>query len=249
MCLGSMTMKKIGIILCLSSVLFAVPSAQAAWEENWLVGVTGGYANRDGNLNVNHGSPAPGRQVAIINQALDESGFMWGLLVGYQARCNGWLFGGELNIDWRNLNENQAFAFTDGLSQGWNATASYNQDTVVGLTGRFGYEVTPCFMPYVRFGAETGDDSLNYRAATVSGTAIAASVDGSRRQYRFVGGIGAEMPIPMLACLSFRLEYNFYSKGKGVDASGFASDNLTFVNANGRVKTSAGKAALVYNFF
>lgn len=241
-------MNKLRIILCLSSALFAAPFAHAAWEGNVLVGVSGGYANRDGTLNVNHGSPAPGRQVAIVNEALDESGFIWGLLTGYQVRCNGWLMGAEINVDWRNLDDNTAFAFTDGLSRGWDATASYEQKTVVGLTGRLGYEVSPCFMPYARFGAETSDDDLTYRASTVSGTSMGAMVDGSRRQYRFVGGIGAEMPIAMLACLSFRLEYNFYSKSKGVAASGFASDNLTFVYANGRVKTSAGKASLVYNF-
>lgn len=242
-------MKKIGTIICLSSALFAVPTVQAAWEGNWLVGVMGGYANRDGTLNVNHGSPAPGREVAIVNQSLEESGFIWGLLAGYQVRCNGWLFGAELNVDWRNLDETDAFAFTDGLIRGWSATSNYDQDIAVGVTARIGYEVSPCFMPYIRFGAESSDDSINYQASTISGTALAGFIEGSRRQYRYVGGVGVEMPAPVLPCLTFRLEYDFFSKGKGVHASGFASDNLTFFDSNARVCTNAAKMELVYNFF
>lgn len=238
-------MGRYGKLIGLIAALGVVPVAQADWEGNWLLGVMGGYAARTGNLEVNIAHPAPLRAVTPYLSSLNENGFMWGLLGGFQLRCNSWLLGGELNIDWRNLDEHNNYAFTTALNTGATAYSDYDQNTVVGITARIGYEVTPCFLPYMRLGVETSNDQLTVAAA--SGT-LEAFVDGSRRQYRFVGGVGAEMPVPALAGLSFRLEYNFYSKGKGVDASGFASDNLTFVDASASAKTNAGKAALVYNF-
>lgn len=237
--------KKLGTILCLSSSLFAVSAAQADWEDNLLVGVSGGYANRDGILGVNYGHPAPARLVTIFNQGLEENELIWGLLAGYQARCNGWLLGAELNADWRNLNETNNFSFVDALGTTWNATSNYDQDIVWGLSFRLGYEVNPCFLPYLRVGGETSNDKLTYRAANPT---LAVINEGSRRQYRFVAGVGAEMPVPALFGLSFRLEYNYCTKGKGVDANGYASDNLTFISTAARVKTNIGKAELVYNF-
>lgn len=237
-------MKKLTMIVC-ASTLF-VGSAQAMWEGNWLFGVTGGYAVQDADFELNIGHPAPTRAVTTVTKSFDTNEYIWGLFAGYQVRCCNWLIGGEVNVDWRDLNNHNDYAFSDPLGFGWNGTTEYKQNVVVGLTARFGYEVTPCFLPYFRLGAETSDDHLTVAISRVSG--LASYTEASRRQYRFVGGVGAEMPIPALCGLTFRLEYNYYSQGKGVNPNDFASDGLTFVTSNATMRTSAGKASLVYNF-
>jgi hypothetical protein len=237
-------MKKLMMMVC-ASTLFA-GSAQASWEGNWLFGVTGGYAEQDADFELNIGHPAPTRAVTTVTKSFDTNEYIWGILAGYQVRCCNWLIGGEVNVDWRDLNNRHDYAFSDPLGFGWNGNTEYRQNTVVGLTARFGYEVTPCLLPYIRLGAETSDDHLNVTISRLAG--LASFTEGSRRQYRFVGGVGAEVPIPAFCGLTFRLEYNYYSQGKGVNADGYASDGLTFVSSNATMKTSAGKASLVYNF-
>lgn len=236
-------MKKLAIIACASS-LFA-GSAQAGWEGNWLIGVTGGYAVQDTNFELNLAHPTP--TTTTLTKDFDTNQYIWGLFAGYQVRCSNWLLGGELNVDWRDVNNHNDYAFTDNLRRGWNGTTEYKQNAVWGLTARIGYEFTPCLLPYIRLGAETSNDHLTVGLLN-SSVPLAAYAEGSHRQYRFVGGVGAEVPIPALCGLTFRLEYNYYSKGKAIDASGYASDNLTVVSSSAQMKTNAGKASLVYNF-
>ena len=238
-------MKRLAIIVCASS-LFA-GSAQAMWEGNWLIGVTGGYAQQDGHYEVNIGYAPPGSQVGTVRKRFTEDEFIWGLLAGYQARCNSWLFGAEINVDWRDLDGFSRFAFTDPLRVGWNGQAEYHQDTVVGLTGRVGYELTPCLLPYIRLGAETSDDRLSASLINNVGTLSGAASD-TRRQYRLVAGVGAEVPIPAICGLTFRLEYNYYSQGKVIGADSYFSDNSTVLLSSAKMRTNAGKASLVFNF-
>lgn len=236
-------MKKLAIIICASTVFAG--SAHAGWEGNWLVGVTGGYALQDADYELNIAHPTP--VTTTLTKSFDTNEYIWGLFAGYQMRCNSWLIGAELNVDWRDLNDRQDYAFTDALDRGWDGTSEYKQNTVWGLTARFGYEVTPCFLPYIRLGAETSDDHLT-DCLLSSAAGLAGTIDGSRRQYRFVGGIGAEVPIPAFCGLTFRLEYNYYSQGRGVNSDGYVSDGATYVASNAKMKTNAGKASLVFNF-
>jgi len=239
-------MKKLGIALCLSSTLFAAAAVQAGgWETNFLLGISGGYAGTDGKLNYTMTSPA-GVGTAFTRN-LSDSGFMWGLLGGYQGRCNGWLLGGELNVDWWDHSGDKNLAFTDGTGAGWSGTTSFKRETNVGLTGRLGYEVASYFMPYLRAGVETSRDKLSFNASNSAQTLTLGGENG-RRAYRFVGGIGAEIPVPVVMGLSFRVEYDYHSRGRAVGVSGVASDNATGFSASTKQHANSGRASLVWNF-
>jgi opacity protein-like surface antigen len=239
--------------LGLSAILLVSTAAQAQWEGNWLVGISGGYnwsSSSDFDLTLFH--PAPGFQVTTVSEHIKDNGFIGGLLGGYQARCNDWLMGLELNVDWLdNHNDNDGFAFIDavGAGRGWSATASVSQETIVGLTARLGYEVTCYFMPYLRAGVETSRQHLDFSATTVGLAAnIAALGEGERRVTRFVGGIGAEFPIPVCKGLSLRAEYNYHSKGSALEVASLASDLGTLAVADIKPQMNTAKASIVWNF-
>lgn len=250
-------MKKIGILLCLSSSLFAASAAQAGWEGNWLLGVSGGWAwhsDRDVDVTILH--PAPGNEITSYHADLgsNNSKFIWGLLAGYQARCSGWLLGGEINVDWRNHNDDDTtFSVIDPVDGAITGSVSGNShhNAVVGLTARVGYEVSRYFLPYIRLGAEvTRIDDVDFVAiAPAVPYSVAYSSDRNHR-WGFVGGVGAEFPVPMCNALSLRAEYNYHSHSRHDDIAALASDlgTLYTVSGDGSRHENTGKASLVWNF-
>jgi opacity protein-like surface antigen len=240
-------MKKLSTAACVVASLMAASTAHAAWEYNFLLGLSGGYAARDGDVDITIFHPAPGSQISAAIRDIEDDGFIGGLFGGYQARCNGWLFGAELAVDWEDTDSDRAFAFTDILNRGWSGSAHYDRETLVGLTARGGYEISPYLMPYIRLGAEWSRDKLAYSMATANNL-LFASGDGRRTVTRFIGGVGIEMPIPIMAGLSFRAEYNYHSKGKSVEAASLANDGATLVVADSKPRTNSGKVSLVWNF-
>lgn len=244
-------MKKLSALLALTTLLSA-SSAQAQWEYNWLLGLSGGYAASDGNVSVTVFSPAPTFDVSSFTRDIDDDGFIGGFFVGYQARCNGWLFGGELALDWEDTDADRPFAGTvfdlTGTAVGISGSAHYDRETILGLTARAGYEISPFIMIYLRAGAEWSRDKLFITAATTGTPALFGSIEGRRTVTRFIGAIGFEMPVPIMTGLSFRAEYNYHSKGSSVEASGITTDGGTIIVADAKPRTNSIKASLVWNF-
>ena len=83
-----------------------------------------------------------------------HSGWDWVYLGGYQARCNCWLVGLELEVDWMSNGSTTNFQYTDADSDSWSGSAQYKRETNVGLTARLGYP-SPCLLPYIRAGLNT----------------------------------------------------------------------------------------------
>ena len=240
-------MRKLATAICLSA-LMASGAVQAQWEGNWLIGVSGGWAEREGNLYLST-FDTDVEELTVVGNNLEDSGWDWGILGGYQARCNGWLVGVELNVDWANRHNDNTYQYTDVDGDSFVVSADYKRDTNVGLTGRLGFQVAQFVLPYIRAGVETSRDRLSINAVTAGSSSMQAfAVSGSERVYRFVAGIGAEIPVPMVTGLSARAEYDYHSKGRSVDAQGFATDAVTFVNANTKQRVNSGIIALVYNF-
>ncbi|MBI2791446.1 MAG: outer membrane beta-barrel protein [Gammaproteobacteria bacterium] len=253
-------MNKLKTALCLSVALLAT-SAQAQWQGNWVLGVSGAYNwfgndNDDNNLTIFHNTTGRVTSLNFGNNFNDDDDrWGWGLLGGYQAKCNGWLLGLELAIDWldHDGDDNGAFVFTDNNlpRRVWAGTADWDRDYVLALTGRWGYEMSPYFMPYLRAGVETSRDKASFQLNTADNLLpfLTAADDGHRQSWRFVGGIGAEVPVPVVAGLGLRAEWNYHSSGRNIDTAALANDNGTLIVVDGDSHhTNTAKLSLVYNF-
>jgi len=242
-------MKKLIAITSLTAALLASGAAQADWRGNWLLGVEGGYNWYDGTFNHTIDVDSPSNPPpASFHHELDGKGWLWGLLGGYQVRCAEWLFGAEVNVDWNQHHNTQNYSETidfNVVDIGVSTTARFKRDTTVGLTARVGYEVLPCFIPYLRAGVEYARDKLHVMAQDDSDATLNA--EASHHAYRFVGGIGAEAPIPYLAGLTFRAEYN-YHPGRTIDVAAPWDFQIVSSTANAKQHINTVKAAVVYNF-
>lgn len=232
--------------LGLSSVIIFSGAAQADWDANWLIGASAGYGTRSGDLNVNVTDVLVDDEFSTTSRSFSQNGWLWGLLAGYQARCNCWLVGGEVSVDWMDHGGQNNYAYTDA-DDTWVGSASFDSDALVAVSMRLGYEVASFFLPYIRLGVETSRDKLDFSVANFDNT-LAASGEGQRRSYRFLGGVGMEFPVPMCEGLSLRAEYNYHSRGRSVSAGATANDGLTYVSADTKQHANTGKASLVWNF-
>ncbi len=247
-------MKKIALVLC--SLAAVSTSSQAQWETNWLLGVSGSYNwndNDDFEGTISHAGTNRVTGFSRTANGDDNDNWSWGLLGGYQARCNGWVIGAEASIDWVDNTHRDTFnfAFTDANTpnRGWTGDYNYHRDYAVALTGRLGYAVSPFFIPFIRAGAETSRDKIGFSLFTPAGAPfLIASNDGRRQSYRIVAGLGAEVPVPLFDGVTFRGEWNYHTKGKTVDAAALANDNATYILVSDQQSINTAKASLVYNF-
>lgn len=239
-------MKGIQKLLALAAISCLSSTVNAGWEENWLVGVSGGYEFRSGEFDIYTADIPAAIVLANENPNFDDNGFIWGFLGGYQARCNGWLFGIELNVDWHDHDSEHAFAFTDAVGLAFSGSAHYHRETNVGLTGRFGHVFFQNILGYIRLGAETSEDEIHISMLDpITPNNIVGHDD--RRQYRFVGGLGLEMPI-FFDNLTVRAEYNYHSKGKNVEVVAVGTDTTTLLVVDAHPHTHSLRASLVWNF-
>jgi hypothetical protein len=145
------------------------------------------------------------------------------------------------------------FAFADSQNLvGWNGQISYDRKFVLGLTGRVGYSFVSFLMPYVRFGVEMSDDEIHSFYRDNTSNIVFPTGDGHTETwvYRFLVGIGAELPLPTCLPLSLRMEYNYHSKGKTLDATSVGVGGVAPVfNASLQPWANSGRIVLVWNFF
>ncbi len=252
-------MRKLKTALLVSAALLAT-SAQA-WEYNWLLGVSAGGAwhgnNDDVTLTIADPNAVPPlfESITLNGNNNDDDNFIWGFLAGFQGRCNGWLLGGEVNVDWRGNGNDDNFTVDSVLvgPAGVVGTIHRDRDPVWGLTGRIGYEVAPFFMPYIRLGADWGRRNFSFTAATTNllqNITVAAGNDDDNSKWGFVGGIGAEFPLPVMAGLSLRAEWDYHSrKHDDNNIVGLASDGTSIFTLNGGTShENTARASLVFNF-
>lgn len=225
-----------------------------AWQRNWLLGASAGYANIEGQLSIylENITPTAGTlsDQRITARQFGETG---GLLVGYQWSQYDFILGVELSVDGNNFHTHNSFYFTDNNNNLWAGSAFYVPRVMAALSGRFGYQATPYFMPYVRMGIEASHDTLEVIAVQGStNTAIEAS--NKQTDYRFLVGLGAEMPfsLPFLfrsnENLTCRLEYNFHGLAKNIAAENIALSQNMALYSNTKPSAHSVKASLIWNF-
>lgn len=250
-------MKKL-ITLVSTCTVLAIPLAQAYTESNWLVGASMGYAERKGTLEttLDFTGTNPDITPAIAHFAFnpkhEDTGFIWGGLIGYQMKSDRWIGGLELNVDSHDIDKLHDYSFTDVAE--WTTDVRYDRGTVVGLTARFGYETRSFLTPYIRLGAETSRDRLLVNLSALTTPELANRsiyMEDKHRNYRFVGGVGLEMPLPWATCCTARVEYNYHGKGNALRAIGMMVDEddvLPVFAVNAKPETHSGKFSLTWNF-
>ena len=234
-------MKKITLLLSLVSLLMA-NAVHAEWESNALMGISGGYEWRRSDVNVEVDILTT--PIIAFKHPLNDNGFMWGLFAGYQWHCNGWVLGGELSFSWDNNDKNHNTTLSVGGVPALVST-NYDRGLIVGVSGRWGYEIVDLLLGYVRLGLESSKDRLSV-TGILDGQTLAA--DGKRRPFRPFVGAGAEIPIPLWLGLSMRAEYNYHFKGKSVLIEGATDGNPVSVFANSKPIMHTVFASVVWNF-
>jgi len=242
-------MKQFVTALSFSTALLAVvPTANAYWEYNFLLGASAGYADRGADLKFNSTPPLPASEPTSFALDHSDNGFIWGILGGVQATCDRWAFGAELSIDWHDFDKNTQYTRASAAGEPVLLNARYQQGTLVGFSLRAGYEMAPSFLPYVRVGAETSSDKFSTNGSVDVGGVPFFALEDSKNVYRFLLGIGLEIPLRTVPGLAFRGEYNYHSKGKLIKSEGYASDAATFVGSSMKPDTHAAKFSIVWNF-
>ncbi len=197
------------------------------WEKNFLVGLYGGYADRDGSAQtrVRYGGLPNLRQAEVVRDVSDL-GAIYGIMAGLQGRRQQWLFGGEFSLERHPINDVHPFAFSDPAGIfGWNGTMQYRRDWMSALTFRLGYHFVDYFMPYVRLGVETGQDI--YEVSLSSNIRNVPTLYPANKKWiwRFLSGVGIEIPVTCTR-LALRMEYQFHSKGKTMEVDKVFTEGL-----------------------
>jgi hypothetical protein len=125
-------MKKRGIIIVLLGTMMILNTAFASlpqeffqhrWRTTPLIGISGGYAVRDGHItsSILYGNN-PDTSATLVRDYSDN-GLIYGILVGFQGFLHPWLLGIEVNLEWQDIDSPHAYAFSDIHGQfGWNAS-------------------------------------------------------------------------------------------------------------------------------
>ncbi len=249
-----MNVKSITQLAAVSTLFAMSATAHAGWQGNFLLGVEGGYATRSAELNISVTEPAAfGSTVATSAMDYDDDdGFVYGFLGGYQWRCDRLVLGLEANVSFQDFGDERNLVFTDSTGVVHAAQVKHERNTVFGLSGRAGYYLADWVMPYVRLGAETSDEGIEFGAESFAPNQGAVTIDDERRAYRFIGGAGLEFPFMENAAL--RLEYLYSSRGRGAGADASSSSVLAAQNGklwsvNVKPNQHAGKLAVVWNFY
>ncbi|MBS0287194.1 MAG: outer membrane beta-barrel protein [Proteobacteria bacterium] len=243
----------------LSALMLFTQCVQAQWQGNWLVGASGIYVQRRGELDLSlRYSPVINFPRSFPNleaqNRYTNKGFGAGVLAGYQVKSQGWTWGLEGSVDWHDADTPRDVVFTDvaGLFS-WDAQSTYERDAIYAISGRMAYEMAPYFIPYIRLGVEGSDDSLDL--TLISSTPLISpnpiTVSDSRWNWHYLAGVGVETPLWDTA-MTLRLEYIYHSrasslKPQGSLGLGLLNPAFTFVS-DMHNRTQSFKLSAVWNF-
>ncbi len=252
-----MRMKSVLALSVLSASVFASTLGQASISSNFLLGGELGWARQKEGFTTQFVAPTLLAPITTYSfppqsQMITDQGMIFGLLAGWQFRCNRWLAGIEANVDFQEFEETRNFAFTTTGNHGVAGSVVYERGPIYALTLRGGYFVTPGFMPYVRAGAQYSRDEANYQSfITVGGAGGSALVPdfASERDHVWgaVAGIGVEFPA-FIGPSTIRFEYTYAVSENIVIDDDVAPIIGTHNFTDPRPENSTIKVSWVWNF-
>jgi hypothetical protein len=255
-------MKSVLALSVLSATVFASTISQASYSSNFLLGGELGWARQKEGFNTQFVVPFAGFPIppfvpiTVYNHPaqsvmITDQGMIFGLLAGWQFRCNRWLAGIEGNVDFQEFEQVRNFAFTDSVTgrHGIAGSVLYDRGPVYALTLRGGYFVTPGFMPYVRVGALYSRDEATYQANITTGFTAPLPDFSSKKDdvWGAVAGIGVEFPA-FIGPSTIRFEYTYSVTENLVIDDGTPPIVGTHNFTHPHPETSAVKVSWVWNF-
>lgn len=254
--------QRIALLVLLLISVGVRANTQDLWTGNWLLGISGGYADRIGSplqSTISFQGPyVPSNfPETLIQRHYSDAGLIWGLVGGYQKISRKWLTGLELTVDQQTITQDHPYAFSDPQNRSsWNANSRYVSNYQLGFSARAGYAFSQYMMPYVRFGFSFGIDRLETTFTPTPDTFGVSTLPDAyittrHWVHRFLLGAGMEMPLPRTCGLTLRLEYDIYSKGRTLKPNGQLLDGFTdpvFASAL-QPYVQTGRITLVKNFF
>lgn len=238
-------MKKEAKAVIFLTTLLVCPASYAewatSWYDNWLLGVSAGYATRKSTLLA---SVEPVVGFTAYGQDINDDGWLAAIFTGYQLVHGQWLLGGEFNLEWENIERTHHYNFAQR-----NVSTAYRRKGVLDFSGRVGFALAENWMPYLRVGVEFSRDALS--SDFVGNVTPDASLFNKAWIHRFILGLGAEMPVACIVGLTVRLEYDYHSKGKTIEDFGVTGTDVAFIQYYTAMqpRTYSGRLSLVWNFF
>lgn len=236
--------KRAGLVIFLTTSMICPISYanwSTSWHDNWLVGVSAGYAQRKSTVQA---SVQPFVGFTGYGKDVNDEGWLAAIFGGYQAVYEEWLLGGEFNLEWENIENSHHYNFAAR-----DVSTTYRRKGLLDFSGRLGFAFAENWMPYLRVGVELSRDALS--SYFVGNATPNITIFNKAWIHRFILGLGAEMPIPGMCGLTVRLEYDYHSKGKTIEDYGATGERLTLIQYYTAMqpRTYSGRASLVWNFF
>lgn len=232
-------------------------SVNASWPrypaDGWIVGGSLAHADLKGELHTQIDYRGTPTVITPVATEIRDKGTLYGFFIGYQQIRQRWLMGVEGSVDWLNVDRTHRFAFNDAANfLTWTSNTKYQRGTAPSLSGRLGYVLLPYFIPYIRLGAEVSRDKLWSEFRTPNATTLfpyTVTPQGKAWVYRCLSGVGVEMPIPCTV-FTFRLEYNYHSKGKTVESDEGYIDGVInpMINNDLQPQMQSYRFSMVYHF-
>ena len=246
------------LLLCVLLFAMTPTLAQARWVDNWLLGASLGYGDREATLRT-QSTPfltnPDGDLIEFIPTQIHtdftDKGFIQSIFGGYQAVCNRWLMGIELGIDWHHFDKIHPFLQVDAFNPiVFEGFARYKRSGMIDISSRWGFAITEYFMPYLRLGAEFGRDVFEIDFVPTLGNFGTSSTKQKHWTHRFLVGAGAEIPLPNTCGATLRLEYGYHSKARSfvLESGTVPVPDIIIFNTSIQPSTQTVRLSLVWNF-
>lgn len=237
----------IAMLFGIWALLLGMMSQAQAWQGNWLLGASVGMARHieHDNINLSY-SRIPLFPTTYLQENYRYRSASWGVLAGYQLTCADFLVEGEGNLNWFGNHKSRTVNITDLINAvQFDVHPEYKQDATLGFTGRMGYAMSSYFLPYIVLGVEGSHD-----AYSVSYTRPPFSTDSETQRwaYRFIAGVGTQIPLDFCRALSVRIEYNCHLPYTYLQTNSAMVDGLVnpLFSSQSKPKIQEIKVALVW---
>lgn len=235
-----MRMKVLSIVsLFLTS--FASNAMAMTWDglkNNFLFGAELGVESHHSRFEMDYARVTTPTVAQQIQHRIVDTGSFLGLLGGWQAQYERFLFGVEANVDFSSFEESKGFYFTDN-GGAFTGTVKNERDDIWGISVRGGYWVTPFFMPYIRLGAQFSRDEVTFVVPT-----LLEKESYKKDMWGCVTGVGMEFPAFGPSSVRVEFNYIFTEHFDATDTTGLMRGNINVTHG----QSYLGKIAWVWNF-